>query len=679
MAPETEIAEAEVPKPAKGLRRRTVVILSVIGGVIALVPVALVAAWFLLPTLELAPYVVGRAVSATGRSVAIGSLRVTPGRWLRVAVEGARLGNIEGGSRPEMLTLTSASVEVELIPLVLRREIVLRHARADGFSLLLERTADRQRNWRFKETPPQRPSVSAPDPQSRRGFPWIQDLAITGSEIIVRTGSGQALRTGLDEVSLTAEATDQPVQLRIDGAYNTAALRLEGRLGTYQELWDFEKPFPIDLHLTTGDTVLTLRGTATDPLNFDGIHGQLALHAPTPDALLAIAGVTEGGPHLSFEMEGLFERQGELWRLSTLKGAIQQAAFTGPLLQIAEGSEGSPDRVTAHLDFTRLDLNRLLGSRPREGSAPSNDADLPLVVQAHPDPLIEARLTATELHYGDLRATEARIQAAMVEDRIVVDDLSMRAFGSRIQAKGQLERRGDDVAVLAQAALREGNLETLRRAFGIRSLPLTGGRLEARVIVQGRGRSLNAAARNASIGAVVAMNGGQIQREVIEMASTDLRSLFRTPRGMTPVACLLAVAEIRAGAGEVAPLRIQAGTGTIAGIATFDLNRRQLDLVIGSQRDTTSFFALDIPIRASGSFASPTIRPARWSPEGRARLAAGDTVAAVPAELRDFARGNLCYRAGANSIRPTTAPPRAQASHNNARQPATQTRQNMRR
>ncbi len=98
--------------------------------------------------------------------------------------------------------------------------------------------------------------------------------------------------------------------------------------------------------------------------------------------------------------------------------------------------------------------------------------------------------------------------------------------------------------------------------------------------------------------------------------------------------------DIRAGQGEAAPLRIRAGTGTISGLASFDLNRKQLDLVIGSQSETTSDFALDIPVRVSGAFADPSIAPARWSGEGRARLsgrrprgAAADGIARLrPAE-----------------------------------------------
>nr|WP_314070129.1 AsmA family protein [uncultured Roseococcus sp.] len=663
------------------MRRRTIAILAAVSLIVGILPAALLAAWFILPGVELAPYVVDRASAAAGRRVAIDSLRVTPGRQVAVALRGVRLANMEGGTQPDMASLGSLDLEVELWPLLMRREVIVNSAAVDGLSVLLERDAAGQRNWRLNETPPQAPSAPGPDPESRRGFPLIRELRISGSDITIRTGSGQALRVRLDTASLLAPEADQPVRLMAEGAYNDVTLALDTTLGTYLEFWDVPKPFPLNMRVTAGgDTVLTLRGTATDPLNFDGIEADLVLEAPSPATLLAIGGA-EGGPSVPVRLAGRMVRQDNLWRLTSVTGELDGAALSGPLLEMTEGASGQPDRLKVQLDFTRLDMNRLLGSSSREGGASSEDADLPLMVEERPDPMIETRLTAEDLRYGQVRATNALLQAAVVEDRIVVDELHLRSFGSRIQAKGQLERRGEEVAIQAEVAMREGNLETLRRAFGLRPLPLSG-HLEARVIARGQGRTLNAASRTASLSAVVAMNNGQIQREIIEMASTDIRSLFRTPRGTTPVTCLLAVAEVRRGIGEVAPLRITAGTGTIAGIATFDLGRRQLDLVIGSQRDTTNFFALDIPMRVSGSFANPSIRPANWSPEGRARLAAGDTVAAVPAELRDFARGNRCYRVGANTIRPVPAASRSRQARNQARparqQSAAQTRRNSR-
>ena len=79
-------------------------------------------------------------------------------------------------------------------------------------------------------------------------------------------------------------------------------------------------------------------------------------------------------------------------------------------------------------------------------------------------------------------------------------------------------------------------------------------------------------------------------------------------------------------------------------MASFDLHRRHLDAVIGSQRNTTDFWALDVPMRIWGRFDDPAIRPAEWSAEGHRKLAAAEQMAPLPPELRNFARQNPCSR-----------------------------------
>ena len=336
----------------------------------------------------------------------------------------------------------------------------------------------------------------------------------------------------------------------------------------------------------------------------------------------------------------------------TARGHLAGEAVTVRLAQFTEGQTGHPDAVAIDLGFGRLDLNKRLAAGKRAGAA---EADLPLTVSAAPDPLVAAKLTVEELVYSKLQARDVAFEGSLMPGRIAVESFGLTTSGARVVASGQVDRKGEGGAVSAEVRLQDGDLDTMRRAFGLRDLPLSG-RLNGWVAVAAEGATLNAAAGGARVSAVVAMQGGRIAREVIETASIDLRLLFRSAQGTTPVACLLGMLDMRAGVGEVAPLRIRSAEGTLAGTASFDLNRRQVDLVAGSVRSTTDFWALDIPVRVSGSFASPSIRPARWSEDGRARLAAADNIAPLPARLRDFARRNPCYQAAAAT---PASPPRA--------------------
>jgi uncharacterized protein involved in outer membrane biogenesis len=631
--PERPTAEQPKLRPRIRWLRRALFSLA---GIILLLGSLPVAAWFLLPRLDLAELAAGQASARLGRAVTIESLRVTPGQRIGIAVSGVAIANIEGGTRAEMLRLDRVTAELDLVEL-LQGNPVLNALDVDGLSLLLERNAARAANWRFGG------EGSAPAAGGRGWLPLFQAIRVTGSEVLFRTTGGLMLPTRIETASLTSEGLHAPIQLNAAGSYNDVALTLEGPLDSIASFRDSATPFGLDVTATAGETSLALLGSARDPLNFDGVQGQVELRAANPDALLALGGASvEGVPRIALELSGTFDRQGDVWRIGAPMGELDGAPFTGRLLRLTEGASGEPDAILLDLALTRLDLNRMLRAGGHEADG---NADLPLAVFTAPDPLIEARLSAETLLYGGLEARDARFAAALVPGQVRVTTLAMQAFGARISASGQLEADEEDLRITADVTMGEAEIEPLRRALGLRELPLAG-RVEGRLAVIGRGRSLNAAAREAHVSAVLLMSGGTIAREVIEMASTDIRALFRTARGRTRLSCAIGVLDMNGGVGELAPLRLRSAQGMISGLATFDLNRNRLDLVIGSHRQTTGNFALDIPVRVSGSFAEPNIQPAQWSSAGRARLSAPDHTAPLPPALRDYARRSPCFFAG---------------------------------
>lgn len=611
------------------MSRRSKIILGILVGLPLL---ALLAAMVVVPRIELGPTVAARATAALGREVTVASLRVSPGLSIGVALRGARLANIEGGTRPAMAEVASLDATIDLLPL-LRGEVVLRDAAADGFVLYLERAPGRRANWHFGERPP---APATPAPPDRSGLPMVHALRLTRSEVVFRTTSGNELRTALDEVTLAAAALDQPAALRAAGSYNAVPLALEAALGSIATLRDASVPFPMTLNATAEGTRLRFEGTSTDPLNVDGMDGRLTLTATSPQAILAMAGA-EGGPALPVEVAGKFTRQGDVWRLAEAQGKLDGGDFTAPLLELTEGNAGQPDAVVAQMAFARLDLERLVGDPGGSEGGP----DAALAVPARPDPLIRAEVTAREFVHPAISGTEASVKAQVAPSRITLETHFVTSFGARFGAAGEAVPAARGARIAADFELRDADVDGLRRAFGVHSVPVTG-RMSVDAALTLEAATASAARRNARISAVASIVNGSISREVIEMASTDIRALFRTSQGMTRVTCLLAAVDVNSGRGEAAPLRIRAGTGTIAGLATFDLNRKRLDLVIGSERASTDFFALDIPVRVSGSFADPSIEPARWSREGRARLERGG-MAPLPPNLMEIARRNTCF------------------------------------
>src|SRR5581483_1360023 len=96
------------------------------------------------------------------------------------------------------------------------------------------------------------------------------------------------------------------------------------------------------------------------------------------------------------------------------------------------------------------------------------------------------------------------------------------------------------------------------------------------------GSKLGEALAHSSGAAVFAMIDGKVSRDVLEKASTDLRTLFRKGKGMSSVKCLLGIATIKDGIAQVSPLILRTPEATLTGGGTIDLRQNTLDLTIRS-------------------------------------------------------------------------------------------------
>jgi AsmA family protein len=584
---------------------------------------------------DLGPLAARRLTTSLERQVTIGSLYVTPGRWLHVELRDFRLANLPGGTQPVMATVTTASAEIEAMSL-LYGPLVMRGLSVNGLQVLLERTSDDRKNWKFGADA----RTALPQPSDRSSFPTLFDAQVTG-DVVFRTSSGNPLDTHMDRLRLRTEATDKPVQLDGIGSYNAVPIKLEAEFASLDAFRNAAIPYPARIDATSGDTTLRFQGTMTDPLNLDGANGQLELVAPTTKAILQIAG-TSSDFDASLRLVGAFEHVGPLWHVSQAVGTLNENAITAADLELIEGPHGKPDDLTVDLALDHLDANGLLTAK-KNGSAA--DADVPFTVDRAPDMLIAAKVAAHELTYGGIHSSDVTFSGSLKPGRIAVDVISLDYLGASFRASGQIDAVPGPAEngghVTANVDMIHMDVQELRKLLAASDLPLLG-RLDGRVLVEAVGATLNEAARKARLSAVFAMDSGSISRQMIELASTDARTLFRKAAGMSPISCLVGVVDVRGGVGTLSPLRIRSADGTITGRGSFDIYRHQIDITVASEARTTSLFALDVPIRVTGLFASPTIRPATLSAAGRAQLSAGDNVSRLLPGLQPFARRSPC-------------------------------------
>ncbi|MFT9299263.1 MAG: AsmA-like C-terminal region-containing protein, partial [Gluconobacter sp.] len=539
---------------------------------------------------------------ATGRTVKIGSLRLSPGQWITIDAKDLHLANIPGGSRPDMVSVGALHARIRLTSL-LHGPLETRDVTIDHFSGLFERTLDRTPNWRFKPHKTSDTADTQPPPSDKPDlswFPGLRNATINESDVTYRSAKGASYPVTMQHVTFQSENDASPLSMAFQGAYNGTPVTLDATMQPLKVLRRAPEPYGAKAHVTSGDLAIDFDGTLTDALNFEGVKGNITLSTPTSAPIFALAGLSDTHPVIPLTLNGTFSHAGDNWHLTNATGNFQSTKIKSGTFDLNEGGKGKPDIISTDLNLGRVDLNDL--NKALSSGKSSGPTDIPLIAPAKPDPVLHVKLTADEILYNTLTFAKLKLDASQTPGRIDVSTLALGYLGAGLQANGHMEDQGGRSRVTANIALSHGDIDRLRRTAGLAPVPVKGS-LSIRIIASASNvRTLNEATRKADLVAAVSMEKGEIAREIVEAASMDLRLLFRHAKGTTPITCMLGVLEMHRGIGKVVPLRLKTSAGVLAAKADFDLNRRWLDLVFASRQLSKSFFALDIPVRVCGRF-----------------------------------------------------------------------------
>ncbi|MFT8718012.1 AsmA-like C-terminal region-containing protein [Acetobacter sp.] len=620
------------------MRRFTLIAFGAAGLAVA----ASAAGLFTLSHMDLAAFATKKLTQTTGRPVHIGSLHVSPGRWLTVDVDDLSIANIPTGSRPQMITLGHLHTQVRLMSLfhgpAETRDLIL-----TNFSGLFERTPDRTPNWRFGSKPAEKSQEKPrkPAPADTSWFPGLRQATIKGSEIIYRSANGHSYRVGLDNVAITSASDTAPVEMTVDGSYNGTPIALTAHMGPLTILREANKPLPTKLHASSGDLTVDLDGAMTDLMDFDGVDGKLSLNTPTSAPLMAFAGEPASTFVMALGLTGQFHHAGDVWHIAQGKGRLGNNPIDSADLTFTEGKPGAPDSLTGEISFAKLDLNSLLPTT-KSSPKPESHTDIPLIVPAKPDPLFDLRLSAGSVRYNALEFSNAALTIRQQPNRIDVPSFHLGWLGASLQASGNLTAHPQGSSLTAAIDVTGADIDRFRKQAGLAPVPVNGA-LSFRVRASATGaHTLNEASRKADLEAVVGMNSGTINRQVIDIASTNVGLLFHKNTGTTPITCLLGALTLHQGMGTVVPLRIVTPAGSIIGEAMFNLDRRWFELAF--QSEAPGMLALDIPIRVSGPFSNPSIGLAGWSARGRALLKGARATNSLPPTISSFSVGSACLK-----------------------------------
>jgi uncharacterized protein involved in outer membrane biogenesis len=632
-------------------------------GIALLVALALGGAWYIART-ELRPFIEQRLSRMLDRQMTIGTLDVTWSNPLRVEMSDLHLANAAWGSTPDMGSVKSVSAVIDVKPLFSGKLRFLKLV-ISGPVLVLERDTKGNGNWRFKdagsgteksgtektgtektETQPAK-SDGGPSfddgaknvvPSGRDQFPVLLDFTLQDGKVSYRTFSGHVLKIDLDQVQIKTTGDDQPVELDATGAYNGTKLAMAAHLQSFDDLHDNTKPFGTAVTITHQSAKVTFDGTMMDPINADGARGKLTVDADKLSDLLAVFGdKLSADPPAA--LQGHLTRAGDIWHLGEASGKLAGNPLTGQVT-LHEGSRGESDDIDLAVAFKQLNLGPLLSDKSKKPTGGDDWTKQSLQTPDKTAPRLTAKLSADQVKYQDLTFGAVDLSARIAPGEISLAPSTITYAGVPVHVTGALKPADEGGRLDAQVTAKDADAATIMKSLGSTTNDLSG-KISAGITLSLTGKTVGQGLKAGTGGAVLSMTNGRVSRDVLEKASTDLRNVFRKGEGTAQVTCLLGVMRLKSGIGVVDPLRLRTSQAVINGKGKVDFLHQTLDLTLRSDRKSTDFLALDIPIHLSGAWQNPSVDLKKTPPQPSPPAAKLDDLSAV---LRDIAAGNACHQ-----------------------------------
>ena len=605
-------------------------------GLLGVVFVAVVAAILFVAQIDFRSVAEKLASDRLSRPVKITELAIGWSDPLTIEMTGLHLANPAWGRTPDMVAIARLHAELALWPL-LRGEIRLAKVSVERPVVVLERDPSGAGNWVFPglgKKPAGAPAAPAPLPDL-----VIADMALKNGDLTFRTSSGKLLRVHVDQAGLTAADATSPIRLQAGGSYNDLPLTADMTLESFAALHRLPRPVATQITATSNGSVMRFNGTMTDPINFDGVKGAVDFDAGTS----AEASVALERPRIfnaKLLLKGMLEKHGDQWRVTDLEGVLADTTIAGSV-GLDEGPRGKPDHFDVDMDLGVLDVKWLTDRISTNTQVATPRKGIPLQVDENPGETFTVRLGVKQAAYDRYKLDAVAVEGSVMPGKIVLGKLAFDVADGRLTLSGTDETAGEGGHLQLGGTLSQASAGRLMAMAGADPSTLSG-KLNAGVSLEMTGITTDDAMKSSRGRAVLSMSSGQMSREFLQMASIDVRLLFRKGQGSTPVSCFLGVISERNGAATVVPLRLRTSDGNVFGGGQVDLLRQTLDLHMQTESSTTHFFALDLPLHIEGTFANPkpgvTFRSGARQWDERA----AEVLRLLPPELRQVAAGSRC-------------------------------------
>jgi AsmA protein len=634
---------------------RTVKILAgVAGGIIVLLVAGLLAVWWLVNPNDYKGRIATAVKESTGRELVLkGDIKLSVFPWIALQLGPASLGNPPGFGAEPFLAFNLASVRVKLFPLLAKR-LEMDRVEVDGLDLRLRKNAEGTGNWEnFGQTQKTANAgsdkVSAPLPelagiQITHGRVSYQGIVVEKFNLETGAFGGRGVTPvsisfdasrGVPDESLTlngqfdlsADAT--PKRLRLDAVSFSGLL---GRPGDDRPAhWEMSAPsIEVDLK---GQTVgvpafavsysgarLTGMLQATKILDDLGVTGSVVL-APVvlrevaPRFGIVLPRTRDPRALAQFSASSDFSYSSSGVRLQQMQAQLDDTHLKGNAALV-----GEPRALKFELTVDQINVDRYLSAdNGGAGAAPKPE---PKAVEK-PSPATEASktpdadgtLSIASVHFSPLDFSNVRLTLASKDNVVHLYPSLAQIDGGSYSGNITLDQRGATPTLNMDEHL--SGVDMTRLLAGTSYKGRLSGRGNVNVKATAHGAEFNAFMQtlNGHFDANLAdgaLEGVDLGYEV-GLAQALVKHTAAPPRSSparTKFDAFEMSAEIANGVAKTSDLTISSPVLRVTGQGSTNLVSKAIDFqMVASFLKSPGTSAADIPLKITGTYVDPTVRP----------------------------------------------------------------------
>jgi len=544
---------------------------------------------------------------ATGRKLDIGGdigfkVSLIP----TVVIEDIKFANASWGSKPDMLSLGKFEVQVSLMPL-LSGNILVNRVILLAPEILLETNKKGMGNW-VLDSKQTEEKVTAPT-ESSTPLPAIvvNEVRIENARITYKDGiTGKETKVVIEKIETKSDSFDAPLSLLVKIAYNEIPVKIEGSLGSINQLMANEN-YPVDLEIDTSDAKIGLHGQVAKPMEGKGLDLELGFNVASLSKLSKLA-ETELPALGPISLTGKLS-DGE--SSYSIKGMKLQAGKTDLSGDLTANLAGKRPALSANLSSNSIDLVELSGGE----TVAKKEAKKERVFSPDPLPLeglksVNANVTlnAKQIKTSSLVLSKTKIVLTLKNGNLSIKPLSTLVAGGTMNANIGLNASGKTAALVTDINIKGLEPSQLEYFKG----KVSGAKTDVTIKVKGSGNSVSKIMAGLNGKLLAKMGKGKLTDSKTKAAGTDLFSMLNptaTTREGTLIECGVINFNIKDGIATADKgIAIAANTMNVIGSGTIDLKTEKLDIGITPQAREgagISVGQLAELVRLQGTLANP--------------------------------------------------------------------------